>query len=102
MRNIDRLPGEGSGWRRKIMTAGETAWEIANVSTSAINDARKFDFFCDAICDVYAGIQPVEPDNIVFDAEFRAISVAPGILASIASPGHVADRGAREPVPQSQ
>jgi AraC family transcriptional activator of tynA and feaB len=78
------------------MTAGETAAEIANVSTAAINDARKFDFFCDAICDIYAGIQPVEPDNIVFDAEFRAISVAGGVLASIASPGHIADRGARE------
>ena len=78
------------------MTAGETAAEIANVSTAAINDARKFDFFCDAICDVYAGIQPVEPDDIVFDAEFRAILVSAGVLASIASPGHVADRGARE------
>jgi AraC-like DNA-binding protein len=78
------------------MTAGETAAEIANVSTAAINDARKFDFFCDAICDVYAGIQPVEPEDTVFDAEFRAISVSQGVLASIASPGHVADRGARE------
>jgi AraC family transcriptional activator of tynA and feaB len=77
------------------MTAGESH-EIANVSTAAINDARKFDFFCDAICDVYAGIQPVEPADIVFDAEFRAISVHGGVLASIASPGHVAGRGTRE------
>ena len=78
------------------MTASETAGEIANVSTAAINDARKFDFFCDAICDVYAGIQPVEPEDMIFDAEFRAVSVAGGVLASIAAPGHVADRGARE------
>lgn len=78
------------------MTEGETAGEIANMSTAAINDARKFDFFCDAICDVYAGIQPAEPDDTVFDAEFRAISVSDGVLASIASPGHVADRGVRE------
>jgi len=79
------------------MTAGEAAAApLAAVSTAAVNDARKFDFFCDAICDVYAGIQPVEPDDTVFDAEFRAISVASGVLASIASPGHVADRGARE------
>ena len=78
------------------MTAGETAREIANVSTAAINDARKFDFFCDAICDVYAGIQPVEPEDMIFDAEFRAVSVAGGVLASIAAPGHVADRSARE------
>lgn len=96
MRNIAWLPEEGSGWGRKIMTAGETAGEIANVSTGAINDARKFEFFCDAICDVYAGIQPVEPDDIVFDAEFRAVSMTSGVLASIAAPGHVADRGARE------
>lgn len=83
------------------MTAGETAAgpivvEIANVSTAAINDARKFDFFCDAICDVYAGIQPEEPDDRAFDAEFRAISVPSGVLASIAAPGHVAERGRRE------
>lgn len=78
------------------MTAGETAGEIANVSTANIGDARKFDFFCDAICDVYAGIQPIEPEETVFDAEFRAVSIAGGVLASIAAPGHVADRGVRE------
>ena len=79
------------------MTAGETAAApIADVSTAAINDARKFDFFCDAICDVYAGVQPVEPEDSIFDAEFRAISVTSGILASIAAPGHVADRGCSE------
>jgi AraC family transcriptional activator of tynA and feaB len=79
------------------MTAGEiAAAPLAAVSTATVNDARKFDFFCDAICDVYAGIQPVEPDDTVFDAEFRAISVAGGVLASIAAPGHVADRGTRE------
>jgi len=79
------------------MTAGEAvAAPLAAVSTAAVNSARKFDFFCDAICDVYAGIQPVEPDDTVFDAEFRAISVPDGVLASIAAPGHVADRGSRE------
>ena len=79
------------------MTAGEAAaTPLAAVSTAAVNDARKFDFFCDAICDVYAGIEPVEPDDTIFDAEFRAISVGLGILASIAAPGHVADRGSRE------
>jgi AraC-like DNA-binding protein len=79
------------------MTAGEAAViPLADVSTSAINDARKFDFFCDAICDVYAGVQPVEPDDTVFDAEFKAISTAGGVLASIAAPGHRADRGAQQ------
>lgn len=78
------------------MTAAEGTTHIASVSTAAVDDARKFDFFCDAICDVYAGIQPVEPANTVFDAEFRAIAVSGGVLASIAAPGHVADRGARE------
>lgn len=79
------------------MTAGEAAAApLAAVSTASVKDARKFELFCDAICDVYAGIQPVEPDDTIFDAEFRAISIASGVLASIASPGHVADRGARE------
>jgi AraC family transcriptional regulator, positive regulator of tynA and feaB len=79
------------------MIAGEAhAAHLTGISTVAINDARKFDFFCDAICDVYAGIRPVQPDDVVFNAEFRAISVAGGVLASIAAPGHTAHRGARE------
>jgi AraC family transcriptional activator of tynA and feaB len=78
------------------MTSGEIVSQIANVSTAPINDAKKFDFFCDAICDVYAGIQPVEPDDIVFDADFRAVSMAGGVLAMIAAPGHTAYRGSRE------
>lgn len=77
------------------MVTGEVvAVPLADMSTAAINDVRKFDYFCDAICDVYAGVQPVEPDDRVFDAEFKAVALSQGVLASIASPGHMADRGA--------
>jgi AraC family transcriptional regulator, positive regulator of tynA and feaB len=76
------------------MTSGEMrAAPLAAVSTAAIDDGRKVDFFCDAICDVYAGIQPVQPDDIAFNAEFRAVSMAGGVLAMIAAPGHSAYRG---------
>lgn len=79
------------------MTAGEIeAAHLADVSTAAVNDARKFDFFCEAICDVYAGIQPVQSSDTIFHAEFRAASLGDSVLASIAAPGHVADRGAGE------
>lgn len=79
------------------MTSGEThAGHLAAISTAAISDARKFDFFCDAICDVYAGIQPVQSGDAIFNAEFRAVSLADGVLASISAPGHMAHRDARE------
>jgi len=79
------------------MTSGEMqAEQLAAISTAAIDGGRKFDFFCDAICDVYAGIQPVQPDDVAFDAEFRAVSMASGVLAMIAAPGHSAYRSTRE------
>jgi len=97
MRNIAERPGEGSGSGRNIMTSGETsAGRLAAVSTATVNDARKFDFFCDAICDVYAGIQPVQSDDGIFNAEFQAVALSSGVLATISAPGHMADRGSRE------
>jgi AraC family transcriptional activator of tynA and feaB len=97
MRNIAARPAEGSGSGRNIMTSGETsAARLAAVSTATVNDARKFDYFCDAICDVYAGIQPVQSDDGIFNAEFQAVAVSSGVLATISAPGHMADRGSRE------
>jgi len=79
------------------MTSGETfATRLATVSTVTVNDASKFDFFCDAICEVYAGIQPVQSDDRIFNAEFQAAALSNGVLARISAPGHMANRGTRE------
>jgi len=76
------------------MARGETAEirPIAHMSTVMEDDARKFEYFCDAICGVYCGIQPEQSTERIFNADFSAHAFDTAVLASIDAPGHQARR----------
>jgi AraC family transcriptional regulator, positive regulator of tynA and feaB len=76
------------------MAIAETAGTrpLARMSTAMQNDARKFEYFCDAICGVYVGVQPEQPADQVFNAEFAAYAMDERVVASITAPGHKAYR----------
>jgi len=83
-----------SGEGRKIMALGENAEvrQIARISTVMEDDTRKFEYFCDAICGVYCGIQPEQPANRIFNAAFSAYALSNAVAATITAPGHRAHR----------
>ena len=76
------------------MAMGEIAEvrPIARKSTAMENDARTFEYFCDAICGVYCGIQPEQSTDQVFNADFSAHALTGAVAATITSPGHKAHR----------
>jgi AraC family transcriptional regulator, positive regulator of tynA and feaB len=83
-----------SGEERKIMALGENAEvrPMARMSTVMEDDTRKFEYFCDAICGVYCGIQPEQPANRIFNAAFSASALTNAVAATITAPGHKAHR----------
>ena len=75
-----------------VTDAREADIRFASASTVSVPPKQKFDFFCDAICDVYAGIRPTRSTDHVFDADFSAYTMGSAVLARISAPGHNAAR----------
>lgn len=71
---------------------GESAVSTSAISTAGVREAEKFDYFCDAICDVYTGIRPERSTERSFDAAFTARDLGDTVLATIEAPGHTATR----------
>ncbi|MGF7135850.1 AraC family transcriptional activator of tynA and feaB [Paraburkholderia sp. EB58] len=69
---------------------------IAEVSTTEVDESGRFEYFCDAVCRVYSGIQPEPPRDVAFNANFKAYALKESVLASISAPGHLVSRGERE------
>lgn len=65
---------------------------VSAISTTGLRETEKFDFFCDAICDVYTGIRPERSTERSFDAAFTSRDLGDTVLATIEAPGHTATR----------
>lgn len=75
------------------MADGEGA-RIPHARTSDVPLAERFEYFRDAISEVYLGIRTEWSGSGDFDAEFDAVEVGGGaVLARMAAPGHVGRRG---------
>lgn len=68
---------------------------IISVSTTTESIDRRFDFFREAICGVYCGIESRQSSDVVFDAAFSAYRLTGSVAAVMAAPGHGARRDAR-------
>lgn len=67
--------------------------EIATrARTADVPLAERFEYFRDAISDVYLGIRTEWSGSGDFDAEFEAVETPGGVLARMSAPGHVGRR----------
>lgn len=74
--------------------ADREAAPAARARTSDVPAAERFEYFRDALSEVYLGIRTEWSGVGDFDAEFEAIGVGGGaVLARMAAPGHVGRRG---------
>ncbi|WP_204112853.1 AraC family transcriptional regulator [Shimia biformata] len=64
-------------------------------STTVAPASERFDFFCDAICSTFVGIQPERLSNRVFNADFTSYEIDGCHLVTIRAPGHRASRDTR-------
>lgn len=71
------------------MARGEV---VARARTSDVPEAARFEYFRDAISDVYLGIRTEWSGAGDFDAEFEAVETPGGVLARMSAPGHVGRR----------
>jgi AraC-like DNA-binding protein len=75
------------------MTMSEAAVPVVHARTSDVPEAERFDYFRDALSDVYLGIRTEWSGPGVFDAAFDAYPVDGDVLAHMWAPGHVGRRG---------
>ncbi|MBN3780380.1 AraC family transcriptional regulator [Burkholderia sp. Ac-20345] len=66
--------------------------QVFNASTVGISASEQFDYWREAICPVYTGIDPEPPGQVGFDACFEAIICGTVKIARINAPGHSARR----------
>ncbi|WP_027793879.1 helix-turn-helix transcriptional regulator [Paraburkholderia acidipaludis] len=74
------------------MTHSET--RILHVSTAGIPAAERFAWWRQAVCTVYAGIEPEPPGEPSFDGCFETLSFDHASIGRITAPGHSARRDA--------
>jgi AraC-like DNA-binding protein len=67
--------------------------EAVHARTTDVPDAERFDYFRDALSDVYLGIRTEWAGNGTFDAAFDSYPVDGDVLAQMWAPGHVGRRG---------
>ncbi len=85
-----------SGAERKgmAMDADPTARTISG-STRGLAPHEGYEYFCDAVADVYVGVTPRRPETGGFEAHFALHDLGGISLGIIDTPGVSADRGAR-------
>ncbi|GHF13760.1 helix-turn-helix transcriptional regulator [Pseudolysinimonas yzui] len=71
----------------------EAAAAPVHARTSDVPEAERFDYFRDALSDVYLGIRTEWSGTGVFDAAFDSYPVDGDVLAHMWAPGHVGRRG---------
>lgn len=67
--------------------------EAVHARTTDVPEAERFDYFRDALSDVYLGIRTEWAGDGVFDASFDSYPVDGDVLAQMWAPGHVGRRG---------
>jgi AraC-like DNA-binding protein len=75
------------------MTMSEAAVPAVHARTSDVPEAERFDYFRDALSDVYLGIRTEWSGPGVFDAAFDSYPVDGDVIAHMWAPGHVGRRG---------
>ncbi len=75
------------------MTMSEAADGVVHARTTDVPEAERFDYFRDAVSDVYLGIRTEWSGPGVFDASFDSYPVDGDVLAHMWAPGHVGRRG---------
>jgi AraC-like DNA-binding protein len=68
---------------------------VLEVSTRVAAAGERFDFFRDALCDVYLGIRPQSSETADFDADLLAHQWGDVVLSRMRAPGHEAIRDSR-------
>lgn len=68
---------------------------ILAADTSHVRPHERFDYFCDALCDVYLGIRPQRTTPAAFEADVLAFGWDDLVLSRIRAPGHDARRAQR-------
>jgi AraC-like DNA-binding protein len=68
--------------------------EAMHARTTDVPEAERFDYFRDALSDVYLGIRTEWSGAGSFDASFDSYPVDGDVLATMWAPGHVGRRGA--------
>jgi AraC family transcriptional activator of tynA and feaB len=75
------------------MTMSETGATAVHARTTDVPEAERFDYFRDALSDVYTGIRTEWEGRGAFDAVFDSYPVGDDVLAHMWAPGHVGRRG---------
>jgi AraC-like DNA-binding protein len=70
-----------------------TMSEAVHARTTDVPEAERFDYFRDALSDVYLGIRTEWSGQGAFDAAFDSYPVGGDVLAHMWAPGHVGRRG---------
>jgi AraC family transcriptional activator of tynA and feaB len=70
-----------------------TMSEAVHARTTDVPEAERFDYFRDALSDVYLGIRTEWSGPGIFDAAFDSYPVDGDVLAHMWAPGHVGRRG---------
>jgi len=76
------------------MAMSETGATAVHARTTDVPEAERFDYFRDALSDVYTGIRTEWEGHGAFDAAFDSYPVGDDVLAHMWAPGHVGRRGA--------
>ena len=77
------------------MVSSESDEPVLAASTATVVARQRFDYFCDALCDVYLGIRPRQITSGAFDADVLAYGWDEMVLSRIRAPGHDATRDRR-------
>ena len=68
---------------------------VLAATTRDVSPREQFDYFCDALCDVYSGIRPQRAPAPRFEADVLAFAWGDLVLSRMRAPGHDARRDRR-------
>lgn len=75
------------------MTMSESGTPAVHARTTDVPEAERFDYFRDALSDVYLGIRTEWAGAGAFDASFDSYRMGGDVLGHMWAPGHVGRRG---------